>query len=270
MHFKHKGNSPMKASLVFCSLLALPIGAAFAADSPWTGTWKADLAKSHVTGDTFEYSKGPGSLLHYSDGSTSSFDFGIDGKEYKTWANRSTTWTPTGKSSWDTESKIDGKVMSKGHRELSTDGKTLTISYSGTRPDGTPFNDRDVYTRVSGSDGLIGTWRSVKSSFGGPMEFINSSPAPGVLRQEVPDMKAFTEGPLDGTDHPLSGPRVPPSTTIAQTVVTPTQMSYVIKIGGKPDSIGTQAIASDGRSFTDTSWTPGKESEKMIVVYVKQ
>ncbi|HEY2678669.1 MAG TPA: hypothetical protein VGI65_16980 [Steroidobacteraceae bacterium] len=260
----------MKASLVFCSLLVLPIGAAFAADSPWVGTWKADPAQSHVTGDTFEYSKGPGNLLHYSDGSTASYDFGIDGKEYKTWANRSATWTPTGKSSWDTESKIDGKVVSKGHRELSSDGKTLTINYSGTRPDGAPFNDRDVYTRVGGNDGLIGTWRSVKSSFTGPMEFINSSPTPGVLRQEIPDLKAFTEGPFDGKDHPVTGPTVPPGTTIAQTAVTPTQVSYVIKVGGKPDSIGTQAIATDGRSFTDTSWNPGKESEKITVVYVKQ
>ena len=260
----------MKALLAFCSLFVLSVGAALAADSPWIGTWKADLAQSHVTGDTFGYSKGTGKLLHYSDGSTSSFDFGIDGKEYQTWANRSTTWTPTGKSSWDTVSKIDGKVMVKGHRELSADGTTLTVSYSGIRPDGTAFKERDLYTRVSGSDGLIGTWRSVKAGFNGPMEFINSSPASGVLRQEIPDLKCLTEGPLDGTDHPITGPTVPPNTTIAQTVVTPTQLSYVIKVGGKPDSIGTQAIATDGRSFTDTSWNPGKESEKMIVVYMKQ
>ena len=68
-----------------CALLALVAGTAAAADSPWNGTWKLDAAKSHLTGQTFTYSKGPGEMLHYEDGSTASFDFGLDGKEYKSW-----------------------------------------------------------------------------------------------------------------------------------------------------------------------------------------
>jgi hypothetical protein len=142
-----------KATLVLCSAFALQAGAALAAGSPWSGTWKIDATQSHLTGDTFTLTKGPDNMLHYSDGSTADFNFGVDGKKYKTWSNRSTTWTPAGNNAWDTVTEADGKVLAKSHRELSADGKTLTIVSTGTRPDGVAFRDEEVFARVSGTDG---------------------------------------------------------------------------------------------------------------------
>src|SRR5580700_10231962 len=143
----------MKATWIICSLLALSAGAASAADSPWNGTWKLDAAKSQLTGQTFSYSERPGGMLHYEDGSTASFDFGLDGKEYKTWADRTTAWTAAGKNAWDTVTRAAGKVHSKGHIALSEDGNTLTMTFTGTRPDGQDFHEEDVFSRVSGAEG---------------------------------------------------------------------------------------------------------------------
>jgi hypothetical protein len=261
----------MKTISLIVLSLALSSGAAFATETPWTGTWKLDADKSHLTGQTFSYSKGPGELLHYEDGSTASFDFGLDGKEYKTWANRVSTWTAAGKNTWDFVSKADGKVLSKGHVVLSEDGKTLTMIFTGTRPDGEAFREEDVYTRVSGTDGLLGTWRTEKvKEPSGPQTFVISSPAPGVLHYEIPDMKASAEGRVDGSDNRLSGPTVPPGSTISFQALTPTKLKYVMKINGKIDNTGEQTIAADGRSFSDVNWNPGKESEKATSVYVKQ
>jgi len=261
----------MKTTLVLCSVLALQTGSALAADSPWSGTWKLDPAQSHFTGDTFTLAKGPGNLLHYSDGSTASYDFGVDGKQYKTWANRSTTWTPAGNNAWDTVTQADGKVLVKSHRELSADGKTLTMTFTGTRPDGVAFRDEEVYDRVDGTAGLVGTWRSVKvSEPSGPREFVISSPAPGVLHYDVPDMKASAEGRTDGSDNPLTGPDLPPGSTISFKSLSPTKIRYVMKINGKADNIGEETLAADGRSFTDLNWNPGKENEKTTGVYLKQ
>jgi hypothetical protein len=261
----------MKTTLVLCSVLAFPMGSAFAAESPWSGTWKIDPAQSHLTGDTFTLTKGPGSLLHYADGSTASYDFGVDGKEYKTWSNRTTIWTPAGNNTWDTVTQADGKVLVKSHRQLSADEKTLTITFTGTRPDGTAFRDEEVFDRVSGTSGLIGTWRSVKvSDPTGPREFVISSPASGVLHYEVPDMKASAEGRTDGTDTPLTGPDVPPGSTISFKMLSPVKIKYVMKIGGKTDNMGEQTLAADGRSFSDVNWNPGKENEKTTGVYLKQ
>src|SRR5215475_2860360 len=259
----------MKATLIICSLLALPGGAAFAADSPWNGTWKLDTAKSQLTGQTITYSERPGGMLHYEDGSTASFDFGLDGKEYKTWANRTAAWTPAGSGAWDAVIRADGQVRAKGHVALSADGKTLTMTFSGTRPDGQDFHEEDVFTRVSGTDGLAGTWRTTKVS--GPTQpqtFVISSPAAGVLHYEIPDQKASAEGRTDGKDNPLTGPMFPKGLTISFKRLGPTKIKYVIKSDGKPDSIGVQSIAADGASFTDTSWNPGRENEKTTSVYV--
>ena len=101
----------MKKTLLLCWLLALPAGSALATDSAWNGTWKLDPAKSHFTGDTLAYTKGPGTMLHYSNGSTS-YDFGLDGKEYKTWANRTTTWTAADKNGWEWITKPDHCINS--------------------------------------------------------------------------------------------------------------------------------------------------------------
>lgn len=261
----------MKATWIICSLLALPVGAASAADSPWNGTWKLDAAKSHLTGQTFTYSERPGGMLHYEDGSTASFDFGLDGKEYKTWADRTTAWTAAGKNAWDTVTRAAGKVHAKGHVALSEDGKTLTMTLTGTRPDGQDFHEEDVFSRVSGAEGLIGTWRTTKvTNPSGPQTFIISSPAAGVLHYEIPDLKVSVECSANDKDYPLTGPSVPPGATISFKRVSATKIQYTMKIDGKPDSIGVQTIAADGASFTDTNWNPGQASEKTTTVYVKQ
>lgn len=261
----------MKTTLILCSLLALRAGTALAADNPWNGSWKLDESRSHLTGETMTFSKGAGEMLHFSDGSTINYDFALDGKDYKAWANRTVAWTTPGKNSWDSIYRAGGKELSKGHRELSADGKTLTETWTGTRPDGTTFREMDVFSRVSGADGLLGTWRSTQvSGASGPQQFVITSPAPGVMHYEVPDMKASAEGRLDGTDHPLTGGTMPPGATVSWQAVSPTKIKYVLKVDGKPNSIGEQTLAADGRSFSDISWDPGKENEKVTVVYVKQ
>ncbi len=261
----------MRTHWIVCSLLALPAASALAAESPWTGTWKLDQTHSHLTGETMSFSKGAGGQMHFSDGSTTNYDFAVDGKDYKAWANRTMTWTAPAKNTWVSVLKADGKVLATGHRELSADGKTLSETWTGTRPDGSSFHDEVVLTRESGTDGLIGTWRTTKvSGGGGPQEFVISAPAAGVLHYEVPDMKASAEGRLDGSDNALTGPTMAPGTTISFEALSPTKVRYVMKVNGKPEGQGEQTIAADGRSFSDVSWSPGKESEKTTGVYVKQ
>jgi hypothetical protein len=129
-----------RTTWLICSLLAIPGAEVLAADNPWVGTWTLDPGKSHLTGDTFTLSRGPGRLLHYADGS----------------------------------------------------------------------------------------------------------------------------------DHPITGPTAPPGFTSAFKLVSPTKLTYVLKIDGKPIGYGVQTLAPDGRTFTDVTWNPGKESEKLTSVYLKQ
>ena len=251
-------------------MLILPSFGAFAAESPWVGSWKLDPSKSHLVGDTFDYSKAPNGLIHYSDGSTASFDFGLDGKEYKSWGNHTVVWTGAGPNTWNTVVKQDGAVIYESRRELSADGKTMTITMTSNRPDGTPSNDAAVYTRVGAGTGLIGKWRSSKVEIPSPTLFTISSPSAGVLHFESPSYKLAFEGKIDGTDLAVKGPTVPPGYTVSVTATSPRTLSYVFKLNGKPDSYNIDTLAADGKSYTSVSWNPGKKSEKTTQAYIRQ
>ena len=90
------------------------------------------------------------------------------------------------------------------------------------------------------------------------------------MHYDIPDLKVTAEGRTDGSDNPLTGPTMPPGATISFKALSPTKIRYVMKIDGKPDSMGEQTIAADGRSFSDVNWNSGKETEKTTGVYVKQ
>jgi len=260
----------MKKFLLACAFIALPSFAAVGAENPWVGTWKLDVAKSHLTGDTFTLSKGANGLYHHADGSAYTYDFGIDGKEYKTYANRTTTWTEVGKNAWNAVTKQDGNAIYEVRREVSPDEKTLTVTVTGRMPDGSPMNNVVTYARVAGKSGLLGKWRSAKVDMSVPDTVIVSAPAPGVLRFEYPAFKSVAEGKTDGADFSATGPMQPAGYTMSMKLVAPNKLSYVYKLNGKPDSYSVQTMAPDGKSFTDVSWPAGAQSEKTTSVYVRQ
>jgi len=51
---------------------------------------------------------------------------------------------------------------------------------------------------------------------------------------------------------------------------TPRSHSFTIKVNGKPVEYDVDTLSEDGTSFTQVTWLPGKESEKVTAVYVKQ
>jgi len=266
----------VKKRAAACAIMAWGLAAGIVFANPplpsdaWVGTWKLDPSKSKLAGFTISYTKTPGGMYHFSDGSTVDYDFAIDGKEYPAEYGRKITWSDSGDHAWDSQTTADGKVLAKIHRALSADGKTLKVTATGLNADGSPFNELVVYKRVSGSDGLEGKWLAIKDDADAPPTFIVSAPAPGVLRWEVPAWQAATEGALDGSDHPIKGGTQPPGLTLGSRLKSPSKISYVMKIDGKPNQYGIQTLAADGRSFTDVSWIPGKENEKTVAWYVKQ
>jgi hypothetical protein len=239
-------------------------------DSPWVGTWKLDKSKSDFTGDTMSYSRGSNGTYHYTDGSTVSYDFAIDGKEYPSTPGNTTSWIVSGEHGWDTTIKTTGNFLVKVHRELSNGDKTLTVTATGTKPDGSTFNEETVFTRVTGTTGLVGKWRDIKSNEGSPQMFVVTSPSAGVLHWEIPDYKESAQGKMDGTDLPIEGPSVTPGMTFGGKLETPSRLAYVLKINGKPLMFGVQTMSADGTSFTDISYSPGKKDEKSTAFYVKQ
>lgn len=148
-----------KAALAV-SILTLAL---YAADNPFVGTWKLNAAKSKVgdsglgsTGTVKIESEGAGLKVAVdttdAQGQPVKFTYQatLDGKP----------GTATGAPNFDTitiqrvndhtlnvTGKKDGKVMFTDRRVVSHDGKTLTLSRSGTNAQGKPFKATLVFDR---------------------------------------------------------------------------------------------------------------------------
>jgi hypothetical protein len=260
----------MRKLAVALALVLLSAIPAIAAENQFVGTWKLDLAKSNFVGDTFTYTQLQNGMMHFSDGSAVNADFGLDGKDYPDPFGQTISWKSAGDNVWNTVSKMNGKVLSEGHVELSDGGNTLTIKDHGTKPDGSSFNDETVYKRVGAGSGLAGKWRSTKVNISAPNTYVVSAPSAGAVRWEIPEYKEVVEGKTDGSDLPLSGPTAPKGLTLSIKMMGPKKLEYSVKLNGKTIAMATQTLSADGKTITETSWSPGKESEKQTAVYTKQ
>ena len=259
----------MKSFALALVLLAASASAALATDVPFVGTWKLNIEKSKLAGDTFTYTA-TATGFQYSNGSTVKFDFATDGKDYPATPGRTVSWTKSGDNTWDSIYKDDhGTVLSKVHRVLSADGKTMTVSSTDYHADGTTSKATVVRARVSGGPGLAGKWKEVKVSPTADTMSI-SVPSAGHIKYEFPRDKQFVEGPVDGTPSRFQGQSVPDGATIAfrQKASNELEWSYAVK--GSVLQKGVDTVSSDGKSLTSVNWVPGKEAEKTIDVYDRQ
>jgi hypothetical protein len=245
------------------------VASCLAADSPWTGTWKQNLAKSKLSGDTVTYTEKPGGIFHYDAGGIIQYDFACDGKTYPTLADRTIACTGSLAAGYDFTTTAAGKPLGKSHHAISADGKTMTIHGTSMRPDGTTATYDETYKRVSGTTGLAGKWLDVKET-----EQVAAvsmwTVTGGALHVENPAYKQTIDAKLDGTPGKIVGPTIPASASVTVKSVGPNKLHYVDSLNGKPLDEGTWTISADGKTITEENWIPGRESEKATIVWEKQ
>ncbi len=259
----------MRKLVLAAALCTLSSLTALAAENPWAGTWKLNPAKSHFTGETFTYSRSANGMMHYSDGSSDAYDFAPDGHDYPTPFGGTVTVTGESPDAWKIVHKRDGKVLDTDNFSLSPDSKTLTVKSTGTKPDGTDFNDEATFVRVSGAKGPEGKWKSTKVTISAPGTWVISFPAADTIRWDIPDYKESVEGKTDGSDMAISGPTAPKNMTLAVKLVGK-KISYTVKHDGKPIGHGDITLAANSKVATDVSWNEGKQTEKTSAVFEKQ
>ena len=255
----------MKKTTLTLVLLAASAGAALAAPSPFAGTWKLNVTKSKLTGDTVTYTKTP-TGFRYSNGSTVTYDIVVDGKDHPMVFDRTTAWTSAGRDSWDSVTKVHAMVLSKTHRTVSADGKTMAVAYTEYRADGTTTQESDTYTRVSGGSGLAGKWRDTNTKAASDVMTI-AIPGPGRFEISYPADKSSVSGKTDGSAAPYAGPMTPPGATSHVKAVGPSRWQIDGTLKGKTYYVGSISVSADGKTLTRTTWIPGKESEKAVEVW---
>lgn len=251
------------------ALLVASTSPALASDAAWNGTWKLDRAKSQMTGDTFTYSMNANGTFRVTNG-TFTYDFACDGKDYTVIAAGNTTaCKKVSDTTYDFTNKMNGKVLSTDQQVISANGKTMTDTAKGTRPDGTTYTSVDAYDRVSGTSGLIGEWKHVNADTAGPPSLMTISISGTTITQRSPGYKSGATAKLDGSEAPWTGPTIPAGVTVSFKPLSSRKLYSVTKFKGKVVGEDTMTLSADGTTITDVSSSPG-QSAKQTYVYEKQ
>jgi hypothetical protein len=242
--------------------------AVLAAELPYAGKWKMNPAKSDFGQATTTYEQLPsGEMQATSFGQ--SYKFKMDGRDYPTPFGSTVAWKSTSATTWETSSKVKGKVLTTDTLTLSSDGNTLTVRSKGTKPNGETIDDTTAFQRVSGGPGLAGKWKTknVKSSSPEMLE-LTPSGTDG-LTYKVVDFGLACETKLDGKDYPCTGPTLSSGWTVALTKSGTRSFDWTAKMNGKVVSKGRYTVSADGKTLTDSGGAPGT-NEKVKVVYDRQ
>lgn len=254
-------------TVVLLAVLAAAVSLT-AADLPWVGKWKINVAKSNFGESTVTYATaGPGEMQWTADGMTMKFK--TDGKDYPDPWGGTSAWKQIDASTWETVDKLKGKVVSTDVKRLSTDGKTLTMVAKGTRPNGKTFENEYVYTRVSGGPGLAGKWKTSKVTYSGPSVVDITPYETDGLTLRVEDWGTTWSAKFDGKDNPVKGPNMPDGFTVALKRTGPSSLEYVQKQNGKELYKGSFTVSADGKTTTTVDTALGT-NEKVTSVYDRQ
>jgi hypothetical protein len=250
----------------FTGVMALATVVA-AADLPYVGKWKMNPAKSDFGETTTTFEQLPSGEMQMTGGGQS-YKFKVDGKDYPAFFGTTASWKSLSPASWETTTKLNGKVLTTDTLTLSADGKTLTTNSTGTKPNGEKINDTAVSERVSGTSGLAGKWKTknMKSASPSVLEFSQSG-ADG-LTIKIVDMDLTCNAKLDGKDYPCSGPTLAPGWTVAFNNDAKA-LDMNVKNNGKAVFKVSYSVSADGKTLTETGVATGT-TEKTKVVYDRQ
>jgi hypothetical protein len=241
-------------------------GVVMAADSPFAGKWKLNTAKSKFTGLTTNYEALPtGEMQVTSEGQSSKFQ--VDGKEYPATFGAGATWKQIDPATWETTYRLNGVVLSVETTHISADGKTMTVTAKGTKPNGEAFNDSTTLQRTSGGPGLTGKWKSTAVKSSTEMWEITPNGDDG-LTMKIVDFNAVCTLKFDGKDYPATGPTIPKNFTLAVRKTGARSLEMTEKMDGRVVSADTFTVSADGKTLTDEA-VPAGTTEKIKAVYDK-
>ncbi len=257
----------MRTRVIGCAvaILMCGAGASWAQAPAFGGTWRLNVAKSQLTGQTVSFEKKPDGLIHF-DSQGFSYDFDLEGKEHPTPDGGTTAWKQVNSTTWDSTSRVNGKVVSTYRSVVKGDALGVTIRM--LKADGTSSDMNVNLTRVSGGPGLMGKWKSTEVK-GVPSTLEVSVDGKTGITLKYPDMQMSCTGAFDGKDHPM----VVAGTAIKQTLAFERQganaFKMTTKIDGKPYYTDVLTLSADGKTLTDEGM-PVATNEPSKAVYERQ
>ena len=252
-----------------CALLiTLTVIPCVAAGQSWDGTWKLNLDRSHITGETYVVEDKGNGMMRQDDGNLA-YEFACDGKPYKIVADHTDTCTGSPEAGYDDVIKAGDKVIMRQHTTFSPDGKTMTVNETGIREDGTTTTATVMMHRLSGTRGLVGKWQSTKAELPSDISFVIETKGDWIKFSNAKE-KSATEGRMDGSPMTETGPNLTPGVAHAVKRDGPNKLHETIQRDGKVITESNLTLSAEGKTITEETWTPGKENEKLTWVWERQ
>jgi hypothetical protein len=243
-----------------CCAVVAPV--AKAQDSPWNGSWKADVATMKYDGPVF-------SVVTDADGFTVTMG-GVANPKIVCDAGQnklpdgvmaSCTTTETG---YEVNSSKNGKPTTHAKISLGGDGKSVTRKTLVFAPDGSTYTVTTRSERVSGGPGMAGSWKMVSFA---------ESQDTGVMTIKVDgDSVAFKE---TDSDKPIvckmDGTPVKTGTSTIGIKPDGAQTLKVTYTGedGKVRRENTFVLSAEGTMVTETDVTPEPSASTMTMTLRK-
>jgi hypothetical protein len=237
------------------------------AESPFAGKWKLDPAQSKLTGDTIRFASAGDGLTYTASGHTTKVS--LDGSPTKTWSGEEVSWKKIDDNTYESHSKVNGVDVGTTTWTISSDGKGLKVESKGKNPDGSSFDDTSDYTRVAGTHGLAGKWKSTKADLNEERTYEIADKGPDELTWNIPEIKGVLDVKMDGKDYAPVGPTVPKGLTIALVKASPRTLKMTEKMNGEVTLHSTMTVSADGKKMTEVG-SPAKTNEPFTEVWVKQ
>ena len=245
------------------ALLCGIVSVGMAADLPYAGKWKVNLAKSDYGQTTVTFESLPGGEWQ-STAFGITYKFKMDGKDYPDNMGGTAEWKAVGANTWELVAKANGKVTETDTFKLGADGKTLTDIARQMKADGGSLETSAVYERVSGGPSLAGKWKTRKVSGASEMMEMTASGTDGLILKD-PDMGMNCDAKLDGKDYPCTGPMLPPGFTVAMKNAA-RSLDLTVKKDGKSFFNATYTVSPDGKTMTEIG-VASSGSDKIKIVF---
>jgi hypothetical protein len=254
----------MHKTLLIC-LCACALGAA---DPPYAGKWKMNVAKSDFGDTTLTYEQLSGGEMRATmDGQ--SYTFKTDGRDVMTPWGMTIAWKAVDAATWETTEKTNGKVTATGTMKLSPDGKTLTLNLTRVKADGGTSQDSISFQRVSGGPGLAGKWKTRNLKTSSPETLSLTPKGSDGLTISLGNAGGVCDARFDGRDYPATGPVWPSGWTCVIAKNGERDLDLTWKKDGKAMYKTTLAASADGKTLTETG-SAAAVNEKIRVVYDRQ
>ena len=238
-----------KPTLLFLTAW-LTTGTLWAASDPFVGKWKLDARRSKQTDQMKIEAAGPNRyVLDFGPGGSPPFapesvhkteTIVADGSEQPGHSGTTLSLTPVEPSTWKLVRKKDGYTVMTAIFKLSADARTLSDSFTASRPDGWKFSIDYVFTRTTGSSGFVGTWETSNQKVNSVYELEIQPYQRDGLVLSLPAEHFATKMKFDGRDYPVQGTEVAPGSASSGHRVNKHTLEITDKIGGK--TIDTQRI----------------------------